>query len=285
MFFEILKFFAYSIIIVIVSKYILVRTLRKLAENLSLKPRIVGNIAGIATSIPEFLTVSISSFKGLISTSMYNILSSNVINFVQYIFTILINRNLSTLKNKAIFFTNILALITILIPIFIIYMNINLDWRIAPIFFILYFLFIYLNKIFHEKYLKYEDEEILKEEEKRELEEKKENKATVLYVIYLILSGIVLFILGNLLGNVLEELAVRFNISQTILGILLGFITSIPELITFLESQRYYKIINKSYVLGVAEATNNLFYSNILNLFLIQAIGLIIFSCIYWHIY
>lgn len=281
MFFEILKFFAYSIIIVIVSKYILVRTLRKLAENLSLKPRIVGNIAGIATSIPEFLTVSISSFKGLISTSMYNILSSNVINFVQYIFTILINRNLSTLKNKAIFFTNILALITILIPIFIIYMNINLDWRIAPIFFILYFLFIYLNKIFHEKYLKYEDEEILKEEEKRELEEKKENKTTVLYVIYLILSGIVLFILGNLLGNVLEELAVRFNISQTILGILLGFITSIPELITFLESQRYYKIINKSYVLGVAEATNNLFYSNILNLFFIQAIGLIIFSCIY----
>ena len=284
MFFEILKFFAYSIIIVIVSKYILVRTLRKLAENLSLKPRIVGNIAGIATSIPEFLTVSISSFKGLISTSMYNILSSNVINFVQYIFTILINRNLSTLKNKAIFFTNILALITILIPIFIIYMNINLDWRIAPIFFILYFLFIYLNKIFHEKYLKYEDEEILKEEEKRELEEKKENKATVLYVIYLILSGIILFILGNLLGNVLEELAVRFNISQTILGILLGFITSIPELITFLESQRYYKIINKSYVLGVAEATNNLFYSNILNLFFIYALGLIIFSCIYWHI-
>ena len=281
MFFEILKFFAYSIIIVLISKYILVRTLRKLAENLSLKPRIVGNIAGIATSIPEFLTVSISSFKGLISTSMYNILSSNVINFVQYIFTILINRNLSTLKNKAIFFTNILALITILIPIFIIYMNINLDWRIAPIFFILYFLFIYLNKIFHEKYLKYEDEEILKEEEKRELEEKKENKATVLYVIYLILSGIILFILGNLLGNVLEELAVRFNISQTILGILLGFITSIPELITFLESQRYYKIINKSYVLGVAEATNNLFYSNILNLFFIQAIGLIIFSCIY----
>ena len=281
MFFEILKFFAYSIIIVIVSKYILVRTLRKLAENLSLKPRIVGNIAGIATSIPEFLTVSISSFKGLISTSMYNILSSNVINFVQYIFTILIKRNLSTLKNKAIFFTNILALITFLIPNFIIYMNINLDWRIAPIFFILYFLFIYLNKIFHEKYLKYEDEEILKEEEKRELEEKKENKATVLYVIYLILSGIILFILGNLLGNVLEELAVRFNISQTILGILLGFITSIPELITFLESQRYYKIINKSYVLGVAEATNNLFYSNILNLFFIQAIGLIIFSCIY----
>ena len=138
-----------------------------------------------------------------------------------------------------------------------------------------------MNKIFHEKYLKYEDEEILKEEEKRELEEKKENKATVLYVIYLILSGIILFILGNLLGNVLEELAVRFNISQTILGILLGFITSIPELITFLESQRYYKIINKSYVLGVAEATNNLFYSNILNLFFIQAIGLIIFSCIY----
>ena len=84
MIFEITKFFIYSIFIVIISKYILVKALRKLAENLNLKPRVIGNIAGIATSIPEFLTVTVSSFIGLMGTSLYNIISSNVINFIQY---------------------------------------------------------------------------------------------------------------------------------------------------------------------------------------------------------
>lgn len=36
---EILKFMIYSVLIVLISKYILVTTLRKLAENLNMKPK------------------------------------------------------------------------------------------------------------------------------------------------------------------------------------------------------------------------------------------------------
>ena len=90
---EIIKFFVYAFLIVVISKYILVKSLRKLAENLKLKPRTIGNIAGIATSIPEFLTVTVSSFRGLMGTSFYNIISSNVINFIQYSVSIIINKN------------------------------------------------------------------------------------------------------------------------------------------------------------------------------------------------
>ena len=86
-----------------------------------------------------------------------------------------------------------------------------------------------------------------------------------------------LFIVGDKLGNTLESLCNRFNISQTIIGILLGFVTSIPELITFFEAQKHYKKQNKDDILGVVEATNNLLTSNILNLFIIQSIGIIIF--------
>ena len=69
-----------------------------------------------------------------------------------------------------------------------------------------------------------------------------------------------------------------------IIGILLGMITSIPELITFFESQKYYKK-RKNQMPGVVEATNNLFVSNILNLFVIQSIGIIIFAfCNFWRI-
>ena len=93
MFYEFIKFIIYSGLIVIISKYILVKTLRKLAENLSLKPKTIGDIAGYATSVPELLTISASSLRGLTGASMYNILSSNVINLIQYLGSIILNKN------------------------------------------------------------------------------------------------------------------------------------------------------------------------------------------------
>ena len=52
MVFEFIKFIIYSGLIVLISKYILVTTLRRLAKTLNLKPKTVGDIAGYATSMP-----------------------------------------------------------------------------------------------------------------------------------------------------------------------------------------------------------------------------------------
>ena len=93
MLFEFLKFIIYSGLIVLISKYVLVTTLRKLAESMKLKSKTVGNIAGIATSIPELLTVSFSAFTGFIETSIFNVLSSNIINVVQYLVAVFMNKN------------------------------------------------------------------------------------------------------------------------------------------------------------------------------------------------
>lgn len=66
---------------------------------------------------------------------------------------------------------------------------------------------------------------------------------------------------------------------EYIIGIILGFGTSIPELITFFEAQRGEK--NKEEEkLGVIEATNNLLMSNMFNLFIIQAVGIFLISII-----
>jgi len=279
---EILRFIIYSSIIVIISKYILVATLRKLAETLNLKPKTVGDVAGYATSMPELLTVVVSSFNGLIETSIVNLLSSNIINFVQYISSIILNKNYKALKNKAIKVNVILVLITIIIPIFLLMFNIDVELGIVPMFMIIYILFKYLNSNVHKLYLKIEDEELEKQIEKEEKWLKGNKKKTIRYIMYLVATGMILFIVGNLLGNTLENLCNRFNISQTIVGILLGFITSIPELITFFESQNHYKRKKKeNEILGVVEATNNLLTSNILNLFIIQSISIFIYNIFY----
>ena len=90
---EIIQFLFYAGLIVVISKEILVRTLRSLAENLKLKPKTVGDIAGIATSVPELLTISAASINGLIGAGIYNVLSSNVINLIQYVGAISLNKN------------------------------------------------------------------------------------------------------------------------------------------------------------------------------------------------
>ena len=89
--------------------------------------------------------------------------------------------------------------------------------------------------------------------------------------------GVLLFVIGNLLGGTLETLCRRFGISEFVIGIVLGFVTSIPELITFFESQKHHSS-KRNNMLGVVEATNNLLMSNMMNLFVIQSLGIIIFT-------
>lgn len=278
MFYEFVKFIIYSGLIVLISKYILVRTLRNLAENLKLKPKTVGNIAGYATSVPELLTISASSLRGLTGASMYNILSSNVINLIQYLGSIILNKNRNAFENKAIKIDIIMVLLTIAIPLLLMWLDVELNIKIVPIFVLLYILFIYINSNTHKLYLSKQDKELEKKIENEEIQEGGNTRKTLLYVAILIITGILLFVVGDLLGETLENLANLFNVSQTIIGILLGFTTSIPELITFFEAQKHYKNQKQEDdILGVVEATNNLLTSNILNLFVIQTIGILIY--------
>ena len=273
---EWIQLIIYALLIVIIAKYFLVKILRRLAQVIELSPKTVGNIAGIATSVPEFLTVSFSAFSGLMSASIYNIISSNVINFVQYIISLFVSKNQSKLKNKAIATCLILAIGTIIIPIIMLNLNIEFSIKIVPIFILMFIIFYYINIIMHKKFLK-DDDEKLSEENSKESDVKNKTSILIKYSIYLLITSIILYIVGNALSGVLENLASVYKISESILGILLGFITSIPELMTFFEAQKHHKEEDTK-ELGVVEATNNLFISNSLNLFIIQSIGIVINS-------
>lgn len=275
--FEIIQFIFYSLCIVGISKYILVPVLRKFAESINLKAKTVGNLAGVATSVPEFLSVSFAAASGLIGTSIYNILSSNVINLIQYLASVWINKNGKVLRNRALTIDIIMVIITILIPIGFVITNFEADLIVVFLLMLIFLLFYYINNNTHKLYLEKEG----KIEEKKIKEEAKwvrgKKEIIIKYSFYLILTGISLFIVGNLLSTTLENLCLIFNISEFIVGIALGFITSIPELITFFESQKHHKS-KQDDRLGVIEATNNLLTSNMLNLFIIQSIGIILYQ-------
>lgn len=277
---EIVKFIIYSMIIVLVSKYALVKILRKMGEILNLKPKVIGNIAGVATSIPEFLTVSFSALTGLIATSTYNIISSNIINVIQYAAATILNKNQKVLRNRAIKIDLLLVAITIVVPIMMMLFHIENQIFIVPVFIVLFLIFYKITNNAHRLYMPQKEEEEEIEKVKNGILVENSRRKKFLKVtgqgILLILVGIILYVIGNLLSNVLDNLCVRFRVPEIIVGILLGFITSIPELITFFESQKHHDDDKE----GVVEATSNLLTSNIMNLFVIQSIGI----CIYFFI-
>ena len=271
-----LKFIICSILIVIISKNILATTLRKLAQSLNLKSKTVGNIAGIATSVPELLSRGIAGFTGLIDTGIFNILSSNVINVLEYFLTVKINGNIKKMKNKVIIIELIIVLITIIIPVVIYVKDIALNFMMIIIFLLLFCIFSIIDSKIHKKYLRKENEI-----EKEQGAEEKNKKQILKYIIILIGATILIFITGNILSDSLETLCNNFGVSQIIIGILLGIITSAPEFITFNEAQKYHNKERKEQLKGVIEATNNLISSNMLNLLVIQSIGILIYLISY----
>lgn len=273
------QFIIYSILLVLITKNYLVKVLRKLASALDLDSKTVGDISGIATSMPELISVFFTSLQGMFATGIFNILSSNIINFVQYLISVFKNKNEKILKNSALKIDIVMVIITILIPASIIIYNIEINIGFVPIFVMLFILFYMINDNTHRLYLSN-----IKTEEIKEIEEEKKwvkgkKKVVIKCIIYLIVIGIILFILGELLGNVVRSLSMTANIPESIIGIALGFITSLPELITFLESQKNSKKENNN-VSGVVEATNNLLTSNIINLFVVLTIGIIVTTII-----
>lgn len=278
--FEVLKFIICSLAIVLISKQILVKLLRKIAEILDLSPKAVGNVAGVATSMPELLTVFFSSIQGLYGTSIYNIISSNVINFMQYIWSITINKNWKILKNKALKIEIGIVVFTILIPIAMLAIGMEDNIEIVPIFILLFILLYYIKGNAYKLYKinamsSKEEEEIQKE--KKWVKNKK--KLAVITILQLLGVGIILFFIGNILGNTLDTLSTAFGVPQAVIGIILGFVTSIPELITFIEAQKHHSKATDN-TQGVIEATSNLFASNMLNLFVIESIGILTYMIV-----
>lgn len=271
---EFIRFFSLTVFIVIISKYFLANYIRKLAYTADLNSTTIGQISGIATSVPELLSVIFASSIGMIDTSFFNIFSSNVINVFLFIFSTLMAKNFVFLKNKIFIFDYIIIAFTTTLPLILIFTKIYTYSIIVPAFFILFLLFLRIKQVVYNNALATEETTF---EKRVKLSLNKKRKRILWYSFVLLISCILLFFLGNSLSKSLETLFLKFNIPEILLGFLLGVFTSIPELITFLSAQKHYKLTNEKRLHGVVESLNNLTMSNIMNLFFIQAIGILIY--------
>lgn len=189
----------------------------------------------------------------------------------------MLNKNIKILKNMALRIDIVLVFVTIILPLMLIGAKVEVNIEIVPLFILLFLLFTYIDKNAHKLYIEKGENKAYKQIEREKNFLKGNKEKAILYGIILIATMIVLFFIGNQLSISLEQLCITFGLPELLLGVVLGFSTSIPELITFFEAQKHYKK-DKNEELGVIEATNNLLSSNLLCLFIIQSIGIVIYN-------
>lgn len=287
MIFNFIVFIALVLAIVLVTRNMMITSIRKVAVYLRWNNKVVGQLLGYATSTPEFLNAFVAASIGMISTSIYNVISSNILNIVFVILATLIYKKRRALINKKFIIDYVVVLISVIIPIILMRFNVADKLTVIPIFLILYFSFLIISKkrdYFEEEEEEIDDEKkiILREEKKAKLKTRKLNKVRKQRVAIswgiLFLSFILLFILGNMLSDILEILGNTFGVSELILGIVIGIATSLPELLSFMSSyhrHRRCKVPEKDR--GAVEVVSNLVTSNISNLCIIQTFAIIVF--------
>ena len=273
--------------IVLVTRNMLISSIRKIAVYLRWDTKIVGQILGYATSTPELLNAFVSASVGMISTSIYNVLSSNIINVIFVLISTFICKRTKSIIHKKFIVDYIITVVSIILPITLMQFGIVNKITVIPLFIIFYLVFLYISSktnYFKEGEEELEDErkEIIREEKKEKLKTRRLNKVrkqrVLISWVILFLSFVLLYILGDKLSVVLETLGKEFKVPEIILGIIIGIATSIPELLSFFSSyKRHSRCTNLNKDKGAVEVVNNLVASNVANLCIIQTVAIIVF--------
>jgi Ca2+/H+ antiporter len=111
------------------------------------------------------------------------------------------------------------------------------------------------------------------------LENKFGKRCIIIYSLIIIFGTLLIYIFGEKLGSIVYELGESYKVPQIVLGVIIGFITSLPELIMFIET--YINNKGKYEMVGAEEVLNDVVASNTTNLLLVQSIGMIIYFFLY----
>ena len=254
--------------IILVARFALYEPAQKLARAANMSRAATGQMLGYLTSTPELVATIFVAATGLFSVVSYNILGSNIVNVFLALIAALWFRQVRKLRGNAFRFEQLVIAASIAIPIVLLVTGQDSAWWSGIALIAGYIAYLLVMRKRHEAGGPVEDEDAVRPWS--------DGKARVALQIVIIVIGLVaLYLLGDLLGNSIFELGVAFAVPTIILGGLTAIATSLPELTTFFAS---YAAHRKSATDGNAEVMHNIMASNVVNLLVIQAIGVAIFQ-------
>ena len=261
-----LKFVLLSLLIgIIVSavRFFMIPGIENTCRALDYSSKAKGQLLGYATSTPELVIVISSAIAGVFDVGFWNIASSNIINWILFLFAVFLYRQYRDLKKKTFIDELSFGVLSVIIPLILNSYKINDSIFLAISLLILFFIYKKLDLIFNRK-VSFQGDTGSK-------------NGLFTGILKLILGIIIIVVVGRFLGKITEELVVELGISTWIVGWILGFVSSIPEMSGFFEIYRKHKMNGTLQgVDGTQEALDTLVASNMSNLGIILPIGMII---------
>ena len=253
-------------IIVASVRFLIVPSIDSLSRNLTLNAKTRGQILGYATSTPELVIIVASAMSGVFDAGFWNIASSNIINTILFFSAVFFWKQFDDLRHRPFLDELILALASLLIPVvlFLTGAQGSLTLGIGLIgLFIVY-------KLLDRKW---------NPVRQASAPEKRSNGLIVVPLTGLIFGVTLIILAGWNLGSVAEDLIIRLGIPSWIIGWLLGFVSSIPEMSGFFEVYRKHKAHDLLHELDDSqEALDSLVASNMSNLCLILPLGILVLA-------
>lgn len=247
-------------------KYLLMAGIVNLSATFNFSAKVRGQIIGYATSIPELTALVAGALAGVFSAGLWNIASSNIINWVLFLLTVIVYRQQIDLKNKWFIDEILFGIVSVALPLLLIAMNITIGFSLAAgliLFFVTYRVF---DRLYNVK------------GQPAPLPPGTE-RGTLLGGLLFLAAGIgLILIAGRFLSISAGSLILYFNIPAWAVGWILGLITSISELTSFVEIYDIHKHKNRTgYIKDTQEAIDALVTSNVSNIGLILPLGIIFY--------
>lgn len=268
-----LQFLALTGLIIVVARFLLYQPAKGIAHRLHLGNRAAGQLLGYLTSVPELVTTIAVAAAGFMSAVAFNILSSNIINVLLAMGAATAYRGIRDLGSPRLRREHVLIGISIVVPIVLLLTGQVESVWVIPVFIVGYVAYlVVLRRMSHDSPGPVEYEEFSRVEVGRGL-----SKRTYLAlngaIIALALVG--LYFLGDALGGTVHELGTTFGVPQIVIGLIMGVVTSLPELTTFVSS--YHAHRGRALHRATEEVTHNVLASNASNLLIVQTVGLAVF--------
>ncbi len=245
-------------------RFLVVPGIGSVAKYLKLSAKARGQMLGYATSMPELVIIVASAAAGVFDAGFWNIASSNIINWILFMAAVLFWGQFKDLKKRPFRDELLFGGISVALPLFLFAVNVQGSVYLAGglvAFFVFY-------KILDRRWNGFS----------RDTSDGSSVTGGGLSGFLKLFFGLLIIVVcGWKLGSVAEELILTLGIASWIIGWILGFVSSIPEMSGFFEVYRkHHREDNLKGVRDTQEVLDSLVASNMGNLCLILPLGILV---------
>lgn len=237
--------------------------LEQLAGALRWDAKLRGQATGYATSAPELVTLVAAGLAGVWDVGLWNIASSNLINVALMASAVLFYGQLRDFATARFLDEIGFAALAVVAPLALMQLELDTSWLVVPALLGVFVFYRVVDRRVNPKAIGPASETV---------------GNLPLGAILVLTTAVLIAVAGFFLGAATEEVVHQLGIHPAIAGWILGFVTSLPEMVTFFAIYSLARKRGTSHLSeDTQEALDNLAASNMTNTGLIYPFGLSVF--------